>query len=250
MNKGFTKFQTQLRDDLGWIMFNQTNTHKKLEVVEWRQCHSHPLNGDAQRMLHFEADGSKWGNPEEVYKRCAKDLKDDEMWSLGQYPVLADQMRGEFKEVRHVLWQRGLLPGGTAAPEREEDVKDPWEQGFVAPYLPRIQKKLTRTGIITQADLEQVIGLDQNKELKDAIEEAVKSAAPVNHITLEPYDVDDPEHQMFIKSMLPTAKMTEYLPIGFELVQEAKTKSQSSSRNHTQSSDDFSPSSAQGKSTA
>ena len=250
MNKGFTKFQTQLRDDLGWIMFNQTNTHKKLEVVEWRQCHHHPLNGDAQRMLHFEADGSKWGNPEEVYKRCAKDLKDDEMWSLGQYPVLADQMRGEFKAVRQVLWQRGLLPGGTAAPEREEDVKDPWEQGFVAPYLPRIQKKLTRTGIITQAHLEQVIGLDQNKELKDAIEEAVKSAAPVNHITLEPYDVDDPEYQMFIKTMLPTAKMTEHLPIGFELVQEAKTKSQSSSRNHTQSSDDFSPSSAQGKSTA
>ena len=150
MNKGFTKFQTQLRDDLGWIMFNQTNTHKKLEVVEWRQCHHHPLNGDAQRMLHFEADGSKWGNPEEVYKQCARDLKDAEMWSLGQYPVLADQMRGEFKAVRQVLWQKGLLPGGTSAPEHKEDVKDPWEQGFVAPYLPRIQKKLTRTGIITQ----------------------------------------------------------------------------------------------------
>ena len=245
MNKGFTKFQNQLHEDLEWIMFNQTNSHKKLEVLEWRQCHSHPLNGDAQRMLHFEADGSKWGNPENVYKKCARDLKDDHMWSLGQYPVLADLMRGEFQAVRQVLWQKGLLPGGTSAPEHEEDVKYPWEQGFVCPYLPRIQKKLTRTGIITQAELEQVIGLDQNKELKDAIEEAVKSAAPVNHITGEPYDVDDPAYQKLLKTMLPTATMTQHLPVGFELVQEAyvgQTKSQSSSsRNQTMSSDDCSP---------
>ena len=103
MNKGFTKFQNTLRDDLEWIMFNQKKSDEKLEVLEWRQCHSHPLNGDAERMLHFEADGSKWGNPEEVYKRCAKELKDDEMWSLGKYPVLADQMWGEFKAVRQVL---------------------------------------------------------------------------------------------------------------------------------------------------
>ena len=154
-------------------------------------------------------------------------------------------MRGEFKEVRQVLWQRCLLPGGTAAPEHEEDVKEPWEQGFVAPYLPRIQKKLTRTGIITQADLEQVIGLDQNQELKDAIEEAVKSAAPVNHITGEPYDFDDPAYQKLLKTMLPTKQMIQQLPVGFELVHEAfvgKDKSQSSSsRNQTMSSDDCSP---------
>ena len=68
------------------------------------------------------------------------------------------------------------------------------------------------------------------------------------------YDVEDRHYQQLIKTMLPTASQTKHLPFGFELVQEAvvgKTKSQSSgSRNQTLSSDDFSPSSAQGESTA
>ena len=209
MIKGFTKFQNTLRDDLEWIMFNQKKSHETLANLEWRQCHSHPLNGDAQRMLHFEADGSKWGNPEDVYKKCARDLKDDHMWSLGQHPVLADLMRGEFQAVRQVLWQKGLLPGGTSAPEHEEDVKYPWEQGFVCPYLPRIQKKLTRTGIITQQELEKHIGLDQDTELKADIEKTIQAARPVNHINGQPYDLDDPDYQELIRAMLPTVGKTK-----------------------------------------
>ena len=55
----------------------------------------------------------------------------------------------------------------------------------------------------------QVIGLDQDTELKADIEKTIQAARPVNHIKGQPYDLDDPEYQKLIRTMLPTVGKTK-----------------------------------------
>ena len=101
-------------------------------------------------MSHQEAEGSKWGNPPTVYRQYAQDMKNSGIWSLGQWPVQADRIRGEFKAVRQALLKHQALPSGDSATENPDDAENQWEQGYVAAFMPQMQAKLIQTGEITQ----------------------------------------------------------------------------------------------------
>ena len=134
-------------------------------------------------MSHQEAEGSKWGNPPTVYRQYAQDMKNSGIWSLGQWPVQADRIRGEFKAVRQALLTHQAHPGGDSAPENPDDAENQWEQGYVAAFMPAIQAKLIQTGEITQEEIDEIIGINYYEGLRQDIEAAVAAAQPINHIT-------------------------------------------------------------------
>ena len=171
-------------------------SNDKLQFMEWRLCHSTPSREDAQRMLRFQADGSS---------------------SSSSFSSSSSSSSNKSTSIQRKLTRTGksTLP---VMPDATAYLQSP-DTHWNSPFKADLRNCKAEVQFQGEVAAKQVIGLDQGTELKADIEKTIQAARPVNHINGQPYDLDDPEYQKLIRTMLPTV---------------GNTKSQSSgSRNQT-----------------
>lgn len=177
---------------------------QQMANVELRQSRTWPSQGDAMRHVSQEASGDLWGSSPECLRMVARTLQQG-IYSRGQFPVVADKMRGQFYACQNVLQQHNLL------------ASDPcWADGTVACCMPQMQDKICQEsgGQLTPVMIDNHIGVTSAIRLQ--INQACNQAPPRSHIEpFNPIPQQDPDYLAQLTTMLPRHKihpMTGFRP--------------------------------------
>ena len=193
-----TKLLKELLQKQDQHAYDFTCLHNQIGAIELRTSKTMSSPGDALRHVGQEGCGEIWGANPQCYQQLAQLLRQQQVFSKGHLPVLADICRGQFYAAQDVLQQANLLAEDEA-----------WRTGHVACAMPEIQKKIVTASQkvdaqnpLTAQEIDQIMGITH--QVRAQLNQAIENALPRHHLgDQDPVQPGNPEYTNTLYEMLP-----------------------------------------------